>query len=42
MAFSANMMGYVTGYGKNFGYVEEPYSQNVWGEVPMQPEEETD
>ena len=21
---SANMMGYVTGYGKNFGYVEEP------------------
>ena len=29
------MMGYVTGYGKNFGYVEEPkYSQHVWGEVP--------
>jgi len=34
VAFSANMMGYVTGYGKNFGYIEEPtHSQDVWGEV---------
>lgn len=42
VAFSANMMGYVTGYGKNFGYIEEPrsgdldqanYSQDAWGEV---------
>jgi len=34
VAFSASMMGYATGYGKNFGYVEEPkYSQEVWGEI---------
>jgi hypothetical protein len=24
VAFSANQMGYSTGYGKNFGYIEEP------------------
>ena len=34
VAFSANMMGYRTGYGKNFGYKETPTdSQEVWGEV---------
>lgn len=41
VAFSANMMGYATGYGKNFGYIEEPkYSQDVWGEVLGVPAEE--
>ena len=41
VAFSANMMGYTTGYGKNFGYVEEPkYSQHVWGEVLCVPADE--
>jgi hypothetical protein len=41
VAFSANMMGYTTGYGKNFGYIEEPkYSQDVWGEVLGVPADE--
>ena len=41
VAFSANQMGYVTGYGKNFGFIEEPkHSQDVWGEVLCIPKEE--
>lgn len=34
VAFSAANMGYMTGYGKNFGFIEEPkHSQDIWGEV---------
>lgn len=34
VAFSAANMGYVTGYGKNFGYKEKPkFSQHEWGDV---------
>lgn len=34
VAFSANSMGYKTGYGKNFGYKETPEnSHEVWGET---------
>ena len=34
VAFSAAQMGYTIGYGKNFGFIEQPtYSQDVWGEV---------
>lgn len=41
VAFSANQMGYVTGYGKNFGFIEQPkHSQDVWGEVLGIPKEE--
>lgn len=41
VAFSAANMGYVTGYGKNFGYKEYPReSQDVWGEVLGIPESE--
>ena len=41
VTFSANQMGYVTGYGKNFGFIEEPkHSQDVWGEVLGIPKEE--
>ena len=40
MAFSATMMGYVTGYGKNFGYKEKPDSQKEWGKVLGVPEDE--
>lgn len=41
VAFSASNMGYRTGYGKNFGFIEEPkHSQDVWGEVLGIPKEE--
>lgn len=41
VAFSANQMGYATGYGKNFGYIEEPkHSQEIWGEVLGVPEDQ--
>ena len=34
VAFSANKLGYTTGYGKNFGFIEQPKeSQSIWGEV---------
>ena len=33
VAFSATNMGYNTGYGKNFGFLENPDSQNVWGNI---------
>lgn len=33
VAFSAANMGYNTGYGKNFGYLENPDSQQVWGDA---------
>ena len=41
VCFSATNMGYVTGYGKNFGYKEKPeHSQDAWGEVLEIPKEE--
>ena len=41
ISFSANMMGYRTGYGKNFGYKETPKNSiDVWGEVLGIPEKE--
>jgi len=41
IAFSANNMGYKTGYGKNFGYKEMPkMSHDVWCEVLGVPEGE--
>lgn len=41
IAFSANQLGYVTGYGKNFGFIEQPSpSQEAWGEVLGIPNEE--
>lgn len=34
VALTANMMGYKTGYSKNFGYKEEPVnSDDAWGEI---------
>lgn len=30
LCFCANQLGYVTGYGKNFGYLEEPDSYKTW------------
>lgn len=41
VSFSANTMGYATGYGKNFGFIEQPkHSQEIWGEVLGIPKEE--
>lgn len=33
VAFSATNLGYNIGYGKNFGYLEEPDSMDAWAEV---------
>jgi hypothetical protein len=40
VAFSAAKMGYATGYGKNFGYKENPDSQREWGSVLGIPDDE--
>ena len=41
VAFSAASMGYNVGYGKNFGFIEEPKrSEHVWGEILGIPDEE--
>lgn len=32
VAFSAANLGYNTGYGKNFGYLENPDSQQIWAD----------
>lgn len=33
VAFSATNLGYNIGYGKNFGYLEQPDSQKIWGDT---------